>query len=175
MRDTGWAVTLGAGVGPVYEHYFDAANARSVCGRSDRSRVSVELVEKPSEGKQGILTCQTCLKALAKRERSLRPAVLNVGKDKLPSDRMSCAAAVELMAEQLGDRILTANALYNRVWRVANAGADPRSAPEFISSFGRIYFTREAVMKWLVGELANSKGVDLSSATPELKQRLEQL
>lgn len=169
MPNKGWGATVSGGAGPVYEHYFDEARARSVCGRSDISRVGGELYEQAKAGQAGIQPCSTCLKVLAKRQRALAPSAVNVGKDRLPADKLSCGAAVELMTEHLGESILTANALYNRVWRVANAGADPATAPEFITSFGRIYFTRQAVMTWLALELVKSKGVDLSRASQELQ------
>lgn len=165
----GWGATRSPAAQVMYWHFFKAGQEKSQCGRSDRQRLTAEPSLQRDE-RLGFASCKVCQKLVERERRVFNRPVVQAGA--LPEDRLSCADAVAVMGELLGVDYMSANALYNRVWRVMNTAADPATAPEFVSLSRRVYFTRKAIVAWIAGQVSLSHGMSREALHPELQAAL---
>lgn len=162
--DALWAVTVVPGSGSTYQHFFPEGSERSACGRSVRARATDKFKE------EDVQLCKVCKRKRAAEKRLAAPAApaLPVNAD----GKMSIIQATELICSFLGDDYISPNAMYNRIWRVVHAGADPACAPAFAHDGKKAFFVRSAVLDWVRAQVLNCHGIDFSSLPPDLARLL---
>lgn len=162
--DAIWAVTVVPGSGSTYQHFFPEGSERSACGRSKRSREAGKFKE------EDVRLCLVCNKKRQAEKRLANPAAPTIPVN--ADDKMTIIEATALICSFLGEDYISANAMYNRIWRVVHAGADPACAPAFAHDGKKAFFPRAAVLDWIRAQVKNSHGLDFSSLPPDLARLL---
>lgn len=174
LSKQGWGVTVVEATNTVYQHYFRQGEEKSMCGRSDRGRlapervrVSLEISEKPVSEFRLCAVCRRKMEVARRKAEQVGIPPLGNGDEK-----MGIIEAVALINSFLGEDFITSNAMYNRIWRIANAGADPACAPEYARLGKRSYFMRSKVMEWVREQVRQSEGLDFSQLPADLAAQL---
>lgn len=162
-----WDVTIVAGSGSVYQHFFPEGSEKSACGRTVRSNIVASLSALKEDD---VKLCKICKRKQEAKARLAKPVTETVPVN--ADDKMSIVEATQLICSFLGDDFISPNAMYNRIWRVGHCGADPACAPRFGHVGKRAFFQRAAVMDWIRAQVRASAGVDFSHLPADLASLL---